>query len=189
MQITMTPWKPLISAVAVMVLASACGQSTMTNSVPGTGADTVEQKTWKQLTAAAVEEEKRGDKTGAEETYKAAMIEAEKLGADNPAQAEAIANLANFYYVQGAGARADELFRKSLALKEKSLGKEHVDLAVDLVGLARVSSSEKKYADASAFYQRAIAILKKAGREVPADVEADSIKVQSLASEKSKPGS
>ncbi len=81
----------------------------MTSTVPGTNAAAVEQNTWKQLTANADAAVKRGDKAEAEQSYKAAMAEAEKLGADNPAQAEAIVNLANFYYVQGAGDQADEL--------------------------------------------------------------------------------
>jgi tetratricopeptide (TPR) repeat protein len=185
----MPPWKAIVSSITVAILISACGQSQMNSTVPGTTAASVEQNNWKQLSAKADAAVKRGDKAEAEEDYKAAMTEAEKLGADNPAQAEAIVNLANFYYVQGAGDRADELYKKSLALHEKNLGKEHVDLVVDLVGLARVSSSQKKYADASAYYQRAIAILKKAGRAVPSDVETEYGKAKSLASGDSKQGS
>jgi tetratricopeptide (TPR) repeat protein len=185
----MPPWQAIVSSVAVTVLIGACGQSQMSSTVPGTTAASVEQNTWKQLTADGDAAVKRGDKAEAEQAYKAAMTEAEKLGADNPAQAEAIVNLANFYYVQGAGDRADELYKKSLALHEKNLGKEHVDLVVDLVGLARVSSSQKKYADASGYYRRAIAILKKAGRAVPSDVETEYGKAQSLASGDNKQGS
>ena len=157
-------WRAMVTSGAVSLLVSACGQSQMTASVSDTRATSVEQNTWKQLTADADAALKRGNKAEAEQSYKAAMTEAEKLGAGNPAMAEAIANLANFYYVQGAGGQADRLYRKSLALHEKRLGMEHVDLTVDLLGLSHVSSSEKKYAEASAFYRRAIAILKKAGR-------------------------
>ena len=185
----MTPWKAMVSSVIAMVSTTACGQSQMSTTVPGTNTAAVEQNTWKQLTTNADAAAKRGDKAEAEQAYKDAMTEAEKLGANNPAQAEAIANLANFYYVQGAGGQADELYKKSLALHEKNLGKEHVELVVDLVGLARVSNSQKKYAGASAYYQRAIAILKKAGRAVPADVETEYGKAQSLASDESKQGS
>ncbi len=184
----MPPWTTIVSSITAMFLTSACGQSQMTRSVPGTRAMSVEQNTWKQLTANADAAVKRDNKAEAEQSYKAAMVEAEKLGANNPAQEEATANLANFYYVQGAGGQADQLYRKNLALHEKRLGMEHVDLTVDLLRLARVSSSQKKYADASAFYRRAIAILKKAGRAVPTDVETEYLQAQNLASGQGKQG-
>ncbi len=57
---------------------------------------------------------------------------------------------------------------------------EHIDLSTDLIGLARVSTAEKKYLDASAYYKRAIAIMNKAGQPVPIDVEKEYAKVQKL---------
>lgn len=185
----MPPWRTIVSLVTVTVFASGCGQSQMTSSVSDTKANSVEQSSWKQLTDAADAALKQGNKAEAERNYIAAMIEAKRLGAVSPAQEEAITNLANFYYVQGAGEEANQLYRSSLALHEKILGTEHIDLTTDLIGLARVSSSQKKYAQASAFYQRAIAILRKAGCKIPPHLEADYVKVQNLASAKGKQGS
>jgi tetratricopeptide (TPR) repeat protein len=179
-------WRAIFSSLAVVVLAAGCNQSQISTSVLGTTATSIKQNSWKQLTANADAALKQGNKIEAEQSYNAAMTEAEKLGDNDPAQAEAVANLASFYYVQGEAGRADQLYRRSLALHEKRLGMEHVDLTVDLLGLARVSSSQKKYADASSFYRRAIAILKKAGRSVPPDIEAEYIKVQNFASHKDK---
>ncbi len=111
-----------LPTIAIVFLTSACGQSLMSESVPGTRTAIVEQDTWKQLTANADVKLKSGDTAEAESLYKLAILEAEKLGVDNLGQATALANLANFYYVQGDGNQADQLYKKSLALHEKKLG-------------------------------------------------------------------
>ncbi|MFX5730420.1 tetratricopeptide repeat protein, partial [Acinetobacter baumannii] len=80
----------------------------------------------------------KNDKAGAEKNYKAAIAEALKLGADTPAVASSTANLADFYYVQGDGNQADELYKRSLATYEKTVGTQHFDLVVDLAGLGKV---------------------------------------------------
>jgi tetratricopeptide (TPR) repeat protein len=166
-------WRTLVSA-GVVVLISACGQSSLNNpeATPGTQQVAAEQADWKQLTSDADAALQHGDKTTAETKYRAAMNAAAQLGADNPAQAEAVANLASFYYVQGDADQANQLYKRSLALHEKAVGMEHADLVKDLVGLAKVSSSQKNYAEASTYYERAISILNKTGKTVPADVEA-----------------
>ncbi len=97
---------------------------------------------------------------------------------DTAPQAEALANLANFYYVQGDGAQADGLYKKALSIHEKALGLEHFDLVKDLIGLARVCHSEKKDAEAVACYTRAIAISNKTNQPVPPDVTDEFNKLQ-----------
>lgn len=167
----------------VTILLSACGPSDLTQlsrSASNTTRSAVEQDSWKRLTAEADAALKQGNKAEAEQTYKMALIEAEKLGAENPAKEESIVNLANFYYVQGDGGQADKLYRRSLAERKKLLGMEHVDLSIDLLALARISSSQKKYVAATAFYRRAIGILKKAGRAVSKDTDKDYARVQNL---------
>jgi tetratricopeptide (TPR) repeat protein len=165
-------WKTLVFASVVLSL-SACGQSaTQTDTTPGASQVSAEQADWKGLTLAAETALKSGDKATAESKYKEAALVAEQLGADNPAQAEAVANLASFYYVQGDANQANQLYKKSLALHEKALGMEHTDLVKDLVGLAKISSSSNDYATSAAYYERAMSILKKAGQTVPADIEA-----------------
>lgn len=160
---------------AAVVSLSACGQSANSpNSIENTpGAQTVaiEQADWKGLTADAEAAMKKGDTVEAEKKYKEAMIVAAQLGESDPAQAEAVANMASFYYVQGEAQQANQLYKQSLALHEKALGMEHVDLIKDLVGLAKVSASEKNFTDSAAYYERAIAIYSKAGQPVPAELE------------------
>jgi len=168
---------------AVTIMLSACGPSDLTQmsqSESSTSVSTAEQVSWKRLTAQADAALKHGHKAEAEQTYKMALSEAEKLGADNPTKDQSLVKLANFYYVQGSGGQADKLYRRSLAEREKLLGMEHVDLSIDLLALARISSSQKKYLAATAFFRRAIALLKKAGRVVSKDTEEDYARVQNL---------
>jgi tetratricopeptide (TPR) repeat protein len=168
-------------SVAIILCLTACSSSeyqSTTQSVPNDKTVATDQALWQKLTASADAAAKQGDKTTAEKGYKDAVVEAEKLGMDTAPQAESLANLANFYYVQGDGAQADGLYRKALAAHEKALGLEHVDLIKDLIGLARVCHSEKKDDEAITCYARAIAISDKAKQPVPADVTAEFDKLQ-----------
>jgi tetratricopeptide (TPR) repeat protein len=154
------------------VSLTACGQAQdMKSSVSAPAAQ--EQAVWEKLTAEAEVAKQAGDKKLAESKYKEAIEAARALAVDSPAQAAATANLASFYYVQGDGAQANQLYSQSLAMHEKSLGMMHVDLVVDLIGLARVYNSEKKYKESQASYERAIEILTKAGKPVPAEVQSE----------------
>lgn len=174
--------KACICAVSVGIAISACGHNAATDSVTTTvdKTTTAEQAVWERFTSDAEAAKKNGDLKKAEGDYKSAIAEAEKLGAQNPAVAKSTANLADFYYVQGDGAQADKLYQRSLALQEKVLGMEHQDLAQSLIGLARVNTSEKKYAAATKYYVRAIAILTKANQDIPNDVlkEYESVKAK-----------
>jgi tetratricopeptide (TPR) repeat protein len=165
---------PLAVVVAVL---TGCGSGS-SDPTGNTAVTTQDQAAWQRLTSDAETARKKGDMKAAENAYLAAMVEAEKLGADNPANPEAIANAANFYYVQGDGARADQLYRKSLAMKEKLNGTENIDLVKDLVGLAKVSVAQKKYGDACTFYSRAVAILRTANQPIPDDLSTDFAKAQ-----------
>jgi tetratricopeptide (TPR) repeat protein len=63
--------------------------------------------------------------------------------------------MADFYYAQGDGEQADQLYRRSLALKEKSLGMEHADLVKDLVGLGNLATKKGDQKEADQYYKRA----------------------------------
>ena len=158
---------------AAVILLSACGQTDpgQTVSKVETAATTADQTEWKGYTDKANDALKSGDKAAAEENYKQAIAAAKKLGENDPAVAEAIANAASFYYVQGDGEQADELYSQSLALREANKGKEHADLIQDLIGLAKVRMSQKKYADACTFFERATAIAKKSGTQIDSETE------------------
>jgi tetratricopeptide (TPR) repeat protein len=164
--------------LAGLVCLTACSQSE-TAGVPSDKPVVAEQTNWQELTNSADAAAKKGDKADAETYYKQAIQAALQLGADNPSQAESMANLANFYYVQGDGAQANDLYKQALAIHEKASGLEHVDLIKDLVGLARVCHSEKKDAEAKAYYERAMVIADKAKQPLPADVTSDYEKLKS----------
>jgi tetratricopeptide (TPR) repeat protein len=178
-------WKNA-AVVATVLCLSACTSNGYQSStkVPDDKTIATDQAEWQRLTTAADAAAKSGDKATAESNYKAAIASAENLSPDTSAQSESLANLANFYYVQGDGAQADGVYKKALALHEKALGLEHVDLVKDLLALARVCHSEKKEADAATYYERATAIAAKANKPLPQASLADYYK--SLDSQKSK---
>lgn len=176
-----TCWKLSLTFVALAAL-TACTQQDSTQQV--TRVVTADQVAWSKMTLEADEAVRKGDPVQAEKSYKAALLEAEKLGKEGPAVATTTANLANFYYVQGDGAQADQLYSQSIALREKIAGLENVDIAKDLVGLARVRSSQKKYDDSIKLFERAVSIMKKNNLPVPADVQKDYDDVSAKASGK-----
>jgi tetratricopeptide (TPR) repeat protein len=143
-------------------------QNGQLTSSPAASAD---QALWQLCTKKAEEALSRNDKVAAEANYKIAIAEAEKLGEDNPGVAASTANLADFYYVQGEGNKADDLYKRSLAVQEKTLGTEHADLIKDLIGLGKVALLNKQKKDALAYFQRAEAIAKKSNLPISTELE------------------
>jgi tetratricopeptide (TPR) repeat protein len=176
-----TKWIKCSSLAICVLCLTACGQS-QTADVPSDKPVVAEQANWQALTSSADAAAKQGDKATAERYYKQAIDAALQLGADNPSQADSMANLADFYYVQGDGAQANDLYKKALAIHEKAMGLEHKDLIKDLIGLARISHSEKNDAQSATYYERAIAIGEKAKQPVGADVTAEYEKVKAAKS-------
>jgi CHAT domain-containing protein len=66
------------------------------------------------------------------------------------------------YADQGRYAEAEPLYRRALAVDEKSLGPDHPDVARDLNNLAGVYNSQGRYAEAEPLDRRALAIREKA---------------------------
>jgi tetratricopeptide (TPR) repeat protein len=56
---------------------------------------------------------------------------------------------------------AEPLFRRALAIDEKSLGSDHADVAVDLIDLADLLRETHRWAEAEPLYRRALAISEK----------------------------
>jgi hypothetical protein len=160
--------KVLVSLLLAMTVAGCSQQESAQNAAAPVAA---EQASWEQLTTEADQAAKQGNSAEAEAKYKAAMAEAGKLGETDPATARSISNMADFYYAQGDGERADELYSGALALKEKALGMEHKDLARDLIGLGKVSAKKGDYAEAETRFKRAESILVKANEPVPDDLK------------------
>jgi tetratricopeptide (TPR) repeat protein len=90
------------------------------------------------------------------------------LGTGHPDVAISLNNLAELYRNQGRYAEAEPLYQRSLAIKEKTLGKDHPGVATSLNNLAGLYDRQRKYAQAELLYQRSLAIFEKAlGKDHP----------------------
>jgi tetratricopeptide (TPR) repeat protein len=71
------------------------------------------------------------------------------------------------YDSMGNYAKAEPLYQRSLAIREKALGPEHPSTATSLNNLALLYDSMGDYAKAEPLYQRSLAIREKAlGRSI-----------------------
>jgi tetratricopeptide (TPR) repeat protein len=81
---------------------------------------------------------------------------------DQPGAVEDLSKLAFNLYEQGRYAEAQSLHERALAIREKALGPEHLDvaqsLAQTLTSLAELLSRQARYAEAQPLFERALAI-------------------------------
>ena len=99
----------------------------------------------------------------AEGLYKRALAISEKaLGANHPAVAQTLNNLACVYGDQGKYSEAEGLYKRALAIREQALGANHPDVAHTLNNLALVYRAQGKYSEAEGLYKRALAIREQA---------------------------
>jgi tetratricopeptide (TPR) repeat protein len=69
--------------------------------------------------------------------------------------------IGTYLYYRAQYAEAEPLFKRAIAIGEKTLGPEHPDLAIWLNNLALLYSNQGKYAEAEPLFKRAIAIGEK----------------------------
>ena len=100
----------------------------------------------------------QGDLARAEESFVAAVSEAETLGADNVRLASSLSNLGQLKYQQRDLASAEGLFRRSLDIRERSLGHDHISVAQNLNNLAALHVARNEHAEAEALLVRALHI-------------------------------
>jgi tetratricopeptide (TPR) repeat protein len=85
---------------------------------------------------------------------------------DRDAVPRALNNLAELYAAQGRYAEAEPLLKRSLAMDEAALGRDHPSVATGLNNLAGLYVAQGRYDDAEPLYRRSLAIREKAlGRE------------------------
>lgn len=72
-----------------------------------------------------------------------------------------INTLAGLYVDQGQYAQAEPLFRRALAINEKSLGPDHPAVAKSVNSLAVLYTNQGQYTQAEPLYKRALAIREK----------------------------
>jgi tetratricopeptide (TPR) repeat protein len=80
---------------------------------------------------------------------------------NHPDFALSLGNLANLYGRQGRYNDAEALYKRSLAIEENSLGRDHFVVAILLRNLANGYLRQARYADAEPLYQQSLAILEK----------------------------
>ncbi len=103
-------------------------------------------------------------------TYPAALVEAQMLEAGVKARfgpnhrnyAVAPYELARVYWKQGKYAEAEGLWKRSLAISEKTLGAGHSEVVDTLGNLAVVYKEQGRYAEAEGLLKRALTINEKA---------------------------
>ena len=119
---------------------------------------------WQQKTEAAEKAWKSGDQVGAEALLLEVVREAEKLGPQDLRLARPLENLGTFYVCRPAKrfTEAEPLLRHALAIREKTQGPDHPDLAVPLCWLAVCRmGANRDDVTAGPMLQRAQAILEK----------------------------
>jgi tetratricopeptide (TPR) repeat protein len=72
--------------------------------------------------------------------------------------ATSLNNLARVYKAQGDYAKAEPLYKRSLAIREKALGPDHPDVATSLENLASLYRASERHTEAEALEARAAKI-------------------------------
>ena len=81
-------------------------------------------------------------------------------GNKHPDDATTLNNLALLYSTQGKYEEAEPLYKRSLGIKEKSLGADHPEVAINLVNLANLYRQQGKYEEAEPLYRRSLEIFR-----------------------------
>lgn len=98
-----------------------------------------------------------------------AMVASLEKGNDGRELSAALNNLGQVYAGQGRDDLAEPIFKRAIALMEKSLGLDTALIAPELNNLATLYVKQEHFADAEPLFQRALAIYQKAaGPEHPA---------------------
>jgi len=77
------------------------------------------------------------------------------MGPQHPDLATALGNLALIYYTQGKLVQAESLYRRALAIRERSLGADHLLVADSLDALAETLLSNVQEDEARVLRKRA----------------------------------
>ncbi len=125
-------------------------------------ADTqAQQGVWERYMRAGVAAHQQGNYGEAVKQTKAALEAAEAFGPDDPRLATTFNNLALVYQALGKYTEAEPLFKRSLAISEKTLGPEHPSVANVLERYAVLLRKTGRTAEADNLDARAKAIWSK----------------------------
>lgn len=108
-----------------------------------------------------------GDTATAEQELLKARKKAEKETNKYGNYAASLVNLGSVYDKKGSVAEAEKNFTEALAIYEKSFGKDAIQDATALEGLADLYRHNKRYAEAIPLYQRTVKIREKVAPDHP----------------------
>jgi tetratricopeptide (TPR) repeat protein len=92
---------------------------------------------------------------------RASRILKANFGHRNHALASIYHNMGGLEHARGRYARAEVFARHSAAIREKSCGPEHPDVAADSAALAAILEGQGKYEEAESLYKRALSVFEK----------------------------
>src|SRR2546428_8884116 len=113
---------------------------------------------WDKSMAAAGKARQEGRYSEAERLFIDAIKEVEGFGPGDPRLPASLNSLAELYRTRSKYAEAEALYKRALAIREKTLGPDHPEGATSLNNLAVLYHDERKNAEAEALYKRAPAI-------------------------------
>jgi CHAT domain-containing protein/Tfp pilus assembly protein PilF len=90
-----------------------------------------------------------------------AMLANLEKGSPTRDLAGAMNNLAQLYGDVGRDAEAEPLFKRALAIMEKTVGLDSIDIAPELNNLAALYQRQQRYAEAEPLFKRALALSEK----------------------------
>ena len=105
---------------------------------------------------------RQGDHSAAEQEFIAAIREANSLGSDDARLASSLAGLAQIKYLQRDFEQAEALFKRALAIRERTLGEKHPEVAATLNSLARLYFHRNEHLAAAPLLMRLLSIKQEA---------------------------
>ena len=124
---------------------------------------------WEQLNESGRLYFLKGDVRRAEDAFREAVAEAEREG-DALRLSSSLGNLAQLRYQQRDLDDAEALFRRSIVLREKAVGPDHVSVAQPLNNLAALHVARGEHAEAQGLLARALRVVEKHRPDTHPDV-------------------
>ncbi len=132
----------------------------------GTACQDSASSSWRKDLAEGTRAFEQGRYEEAEQQLKAALVQVEQSGPNDPRLPNILDGLAETYRAQGRYAEAEPLYKRSIAIRERTNGPERSSLVGTLNGLADLYRAQGRYAEAEPLYKRSLAYWERtAGRE------------------------
>jgi tetratricopeptide (TPR) repeat protein len=114
------------------------------------------ERRWEEYNEAGCRYFSQGELAQAEQSFLAAIREAKALGSDSVHLASSLNNLGQLKYRQHELAEAEELFRRSRAIRERALGSDHYGVVQSVNNLATLHYARGELDAAEPLFRRAL---------------------------------